>query len=376
VNTVGVARREVDAAPGGSRVVVEAPPYGAGREVEANDEVRVDGLTLENAHLRVTLAADGTVTSVVDRATGREALAAPGNRLELYEDRPVLFDAWDIDPFHLETRRDCEAARSYEVDAEPLRAVVCFERTIGESSRLAQYVTLDAGSRRLAFHTVVDWHERHTLLKTCFPLNVRAPNATYETAFGYAERPTHFSTSWDRARYEVPGHRWADLSEHGFGVSLLTDSKYGYSCFGNELRVSLLRSPTSPDPEADQGKHEFGYALVPHAGGWREAGIVAEGISFNAPFRWTTDAPASFASVDDPNVVLDTIKRAEDSDAIVLRLYEAHGARGVARVRLGVPLASAVRANALEDDGEPLDVDGGAIIVPYRPHELVTVKVS
>jgi alpha-mannosidase len=376
VNTVGVARREVGAAPGGSRVFVEAPPYGAGREVEANDEVRVDGLTLENAHLRVTLAPDGTVTSVVDRPTGREAIAAPGNRLELYEDRPVLFDAWDIDPFHLETRRDCEAAESYDVDAEPLRAVVCFERAVGESSRLTQHVKLDAGSRRLDFHLLVDWHERHTLLKVCFPLNVRAPTATYETAFGYAERPTHFSTSWDRARYEVPGHRWADLSEHGFGVSLLTDSKYGYSCFGNELRVSLLRSPTSPDPEADQGRHEFAYALVPHAGGWREAGIVAEGIRFNAPFRWTADAPASFASVDDPNVVVDTIKRAEDSDAIVLRLYEAHGGRGLARVRLGVPFASAVRANALEDDAEPLDVDGGAIVVPYRPHELVTVKVS
>jgi alpha-mannosidase len=194
--------------------------------------------------------------------------------------------------------------------------------------------------------------------------------------FGYAERPTHYSTSFDRARYEVPGHRWADLTEHGFGAAILTDSKYGYSCYGGDLRVSLLRSPKSPDPEADMGRHEFAYALVPHADSWREAGIVREGVLFNAPLR-LTNAPgdASFASVGDPNLVLDTIKRAEDSDAIVLRLYEAHGGRGVARVRMASPFESALRANLLEDDGDPLDVEDGAIVIPYRPHELVTVMV-
>ncbi len=205
---------------------------------------------------------------------------------------------------------------------------------------------------------------------------MHAPNATYEMPFGYAERPTHYSTSWDRARYEVPGHRWADLSEHGFGVALLSDSKYGWSCYGHELRLSLLRSPKSPDPDADMGEHEFAYALLPHAGGWREAGIVAEAARFNVPMRLTAPPPVDWlAAVDDPNLVLDTVKRAEDSDALVLRLYEAHGARGTARVRLGVPFTSARRANALEDDGEPLEVEGSEIAIAYRPHELVTVKV-
>jgi alpha-mannosidase len=196
--------------------------------------------------------------------------------------------------------------------------------------------------------------------------------------FGYAERPTHFSTSFDRARYEVPGHRWADLSEHAFGAAVLTDSKYGYSCLGDELRVSLLRAPKSPDPEADVGPHEFAYALLPHAGGWRDAGVVAEGLRFNVPLRWTdvSPAPGPFAAVGDPNLVLDTIKLAEDSDALVLRLYEAHGARGVARVQLATPFLGARRANALEDDREPLEVEDGVIDVPYGPHEIVTVKVS
>ena len=246
---------------------------------------------------------------------------------------------------------------------------------------MTQVVRLDAGSRRLELHTTVDWHEEHRLLKACFPLAVRAPRATYEMQFGYAERPTHFSTARDAAQFEVPGHRWADLSEHGFGTAVLTDCKYGYSCHGNELRISLLRAPKSPDPEADMGRHEFAYALMPHAGGWREAGVVAEAACFNAPLRRgsgdgpTGGAPESLAEVEG-GLVLDTVKRAEDSDALVLRLYEPHGARGEASVRLAFPFESARRANALEDDGASLEVDAGTIRIPFRPHQIATVKVS
>jgi alpha-mannosidase len=378
VNTIDVPRREVVRNPAGDLVAVEAAPHASGRLVEAGDEVRVDGLTLENAHLRVQLAEDGSLSSVVERATGREVLAAPGNRLELYDDLPVKFDAWDIDPFHLETRRDCPPAESWTVaDAGPLRAEIAFDRHVGDRSTLRQVVRLDAGSRRVEFHTVVDWHEEHKLLKVCFPIAVRATSATYEMPFAYAERPTHRSTSFDRARYEVPGHRWADLSEHGFGAALLTDSKYGYSCYANELRISLLRAPKSPDPEADMGRHEFAYALFPHAGGWREAGIVAEGKRFNAPLRWTDGIPeTSFASVDDPNVALDTIKRGERSDALVLRLYEAHGGRGVARVRLASPVQRARLANALEEETGEIEIEDGALVLPYRPHEVLTVVVD
>jgi alpha-mannosidase len=375
VNTIGFARREV-----ADGRLVEAPPYGFAAPAEPDDEVTLDGLVLENRHLRVELSAEGTVTSVVDKRSGRETLTAPANRFELYEDRPVAFDAWDIDPFHLETRRDCPPAEGWEVVTEsPLRAEIAFEHPVGDASRLRQAVRLDAGARRLEFHTQVDWHEEHALLKVAFPVAVRAPNATYEMPFGYAERPTHYSTSREAAQYEVPGHRFADLSEHGFGVAVLTDSKYGYSCYGNELRVSLLRAPKSPDPEADVGRHEFVYALLPHAGGWREAGVVAESIRFNTPLRsvgvgapWT----ASFAAVDDPNLVLDTIKCAEDSDALVLRLYEAHGARGIARLRLGFPFAQARLASILEEARAPLHVRDGALEIPYRPHAIATVIID
>jgi alpha-mannosidase len=377
VNTIGVARREVvDAAHG--PVVVDAPPYGDGSIVSTpGEEVTAEGLTLENAHLRVVLDEDGSVASVVEKETGRETLAAPGNRLELYDDDPVKFDAWDIDPSHLETRRDAPAAESYRVVSRgPLRAEVEFTRRVGERSTLRQTVRLDAGARRLEFRTHVDWHESHVLLKVCFPLAVRAANATYETPFGYAERPTHFSTSYDRARYEVPGHRFADLSEHGFGAALLTDSKYGYSCFGNELRISLLRAPKSPDPEADMGEHEFAYALLPHAGGWREGRVLADAARFNAPIRWTNGVGASFAWCDDPNLVLDTIKHGDRSDALVLRLYEAHGARGTARVRLRDRPRAASLANVLEEPEGDVRIDGDALVVAYLPHQILTVVVE
>ncbi len=177
----------------------------------------------------------------------------------------------------------------------------------------------------------------------------------------------------------MPGHRFADLSEHGFGVALLTDCKYGYSsCYGNEMRISLLRSPTEPDPQADIGRHEFAYARaaarrrLARGRRGRRGGALQRAAALGAGAA----VPGSFASVDDPNLVLDTVKRAEDSDALVLRLYEAHGARGTARLRVGVPFADgASRATCSRIAGEPLEMDGDEIVLAYRPHEIVSVLV-
>jgi alpha-mannosidase len=383
VNTIGFARSEVAERPGGGPEWVEAASYGYGAIGDAPAGVTLteagDRIVLENHRLRVELGRDGAVHSLVERSTGREALAGPGNVLQVFDDRPTMWDAWDVDPFHLETAKDCPPAESCSVVAGGrLRAEVVFERRIGRGSTMRQRIRLDAGSGRLEFHCDVDWHERNTFLKVLFPVGVHSPNATYQMQFGHTERPTHFSTSHDLARFEVPGHRFADLSEHGFGVALLTDCKYGYSTLGNEMRISLLRGTTQPDPDADQGRHAFAYAVMPHAGGWREAGVVAEAARFETPLRWAPGAveARSFFAVDDPNLVLDTVKRAEDSDALVLRLYEAHGGRGVARLRIGVPFGDAVLCNLLEDPGGPLVSSGGEIEVPYRPHEVVSVMLS
>jgi alpha-mannosidase len=368
--------------PDGSVVFVEASPYGMGQVVNAPNRVHVienrGGIVLENAHLRVELTKGGTLTSLIEKSSGREVLSAPGNRLEIYDDHPTAYDAWDVDPFHLETRRDCPAAESFKIlPGTALRAEVAFERKIGDNSRMRQVVRLEADARRVEFHTEMDWNESHKMLKVAFPVNVRAMNATYEMQFGCVERPTHYTTSYDLAKYEVPGHKWVDLSEHGFGVALLTESKYGFSTYGDTMRISLLRSPKSPDPNADMGYHSFAYAIMPHLGGWREAGVVAESFRFNVPVLWAPGVTQtrSFAAVNDPNLVLDTIKKAEDSDAIIVRLYECHGARGIARLTFDLPFKSAVFCNILEEDGEAATVRGSTIEVPYTPFKIVTLKL-
>jgi alpha-mannosidase len=382
VSLSGPVRQAVVERPGGGLACVSVPGCGAGRFVEAGDEVRVErlqdgGVRLANAHLEAVVGADGALHSLVHAATGREALAEPGNRLELYEDDPVAWDAWDVDPVHLETRADVpEAPGVAAVEAAPLRAEVAFERAVGERSRLRQAVRLDAGARRLEFHTEVDWREDHRILKVAFPFAIHADEATYEVAFGAVRRPTHYSTDRDLARYEVPGHRWADLSEHGFGAALLTDSTYGYSAFGGTLRMSLLRAPRLPDPVADRGRHAFAYAVLPHAGSWQDAGVVGEADAFNGRVRWAAagvpDGPWVLA---EGGLVLQTVKRAEDGDGLVLRLYEPHGGRGTAYVRVAAGVASAERADVLEERTGDVEWRGDTLVVPFRPWEIVTLRV-
>ncbi|HVM98449.1 MAG TPA: glycoside hydrolase family 38 C-terminal domain-containing protein, partial [Candidatus Acidoferrales bacterium] len=265
-NTTPFARAEVAALPGGSLQCFEVPSYGMGCAAEPRDQVTVerrrDGIRLQNGCLRAVIGNDGRLTGLYDRVAKREALAGPGNVFELYDDQPTAFDAWDIDPFHLETGKPCAPAEVIAVrEYDGLRAEVELQRQIGRRSRLQQIVRLDARARRLEFRCTVDWRESHSLLKVAFPVNVRAMNATYDMQFGCVERPTHYNTSYDLARYEVPGHKWADLSEHGFGVALLSESKYGFSTFGNTMRISLLRAPKMPDPHADMGAHQFEFAI-------------------------------------------------------------------------------------------------------------------
>ena len=381
LNTTAWPRLEVVEVEGELRLA-DAPPYGVGAFVEPTDTVEVErledgGVRLRNGQLEAVLSRGGSLSSLVERASGREALAAPGNALELYQDQPNAWDAWDVDPYHVKLGEPCAPAGGVAaLVATPLRAEVRFERPVGQRSRLTQTVRLDAHARRLEFHTEVDWHEEHRLLKAAFPLAVRSRVATYETAFGVEQRPTHANTSADAARFEVPGHRFADLSEDGFGVALLTDSKYGYSCREGILRASLLRSPKAPDPEADMGRHAFVYAVLPHAGSWQDGGVLAEAAALNRPLRLVRGlAAGSLATVDGRGLVLDTVKLAESSGALVLRLYEAFGGRGTARVRLGLSFGQVRRATILEDPGEAVERDGDALIVSYRPFEVITLLV-
>ena len=380
-------RAEVADGPDGAPCFVVAPAFAAGRIGEAGDTVgltvQADGaVRLENGALAAVLEPDGGVRSLIHRATGREALAGQANRIVLFDDRPTDYEAWDIDPFALETAREAKPAHRMDpLSSGPLRAEVRFERALGKASTMIQTVRLDAGSEHLEFDTLIDWRERRTLVKAVFPIACRAAMATYETMFGAVARPTHANTDADLAQYEVPGHRWADLSEPGFGVSLLSDARYGYSVFDGRMALSLVRGPMSPDPGADLGEHRFRYALSPHAGDWRDAGTVARAACFNRPILWATGSPAAILEkplivADSPQVVIDTVKPAEDGDGWVARLYESSGGRVSARLAFAVPVASAWLSNTLEDRLAQIPLDDGGCAIVLRGFQIATIRLN
>lgn len=401
VNTLAHPREEIVALPEGTPSaqigregkplgVVRAPPMGwAVFAVPPPNAARValreeeGGIVMENAHVIARFSRGGALIGLWNKLLGRDAIAtgAEGNRLVLFEDRPHSYDAWDVDAYHLEKARPVAPANAYRIlENGPLRAAIRFEYAVGRKSRMTIVASLDAVARRVEFDGEVDWRERHEFLKVEFPVEVRAPNATYEIQFGHLQRPTHFNTTWDLARFEVCAHRWADFSEPGFGVALLNDSKYGHATQGNVMRISLLRAPEQPDPEADQGAQRFRYAILTHAGDFRAAGVIAEAAAFNAPLVVVpTGLPPqerSFFAVDRPSVVVDTVKRAEDSDALVLRLYEAHGGRGPVRFTCPLPVARAARCNLLEDEESDLPWSAGGATFEMGPFQIVTLKLA
>jgi alpha-mannosidase len=342
---VTVAGRLPGGQPADGGSILTAPRAVEGLEVavvaagEPAGTLSVSPTRLENELVRVDLARDGTLAGVLDKRSGREVLAGRGNQLWAYVDKPREWDAWDLEATYAEQGEELAAVgEPHVVEHGPHRVAVRVERRLRDS-RVVQDVRLWAGSPRIDFHTRLDWHDRRWLLQARFPLAVRAIRATFETAFGIVERPTHRNTSWDAARFEVPGHRFADLSEPGYGVALLNDGRYGHHALGNELGLSLLRSPIWPDPLADEGEQELTYALLPHAGGWLDGGVLAEAEDLNRPLIARTAPSATEASlrplrIDGIAVALGALKALEDRPGLLLRVYEPHGARGRLRVTL------------------------------------------
>ncbi len=270
------------------------------------------------------------------------------------------------------------------VEDGPLRAGIRVVRRFG-ASRVAQTIRLAAGRSFVDFDTEVEWHESNRLLKVSFPVDIRSQRATYEIQYGHVERPTHANTSWDAARFEVRAHKWADLSEPGYGVALLNDCKYGYDISGNVLRLSLLRAPTWPDPVADRGHHRFIYRLFPHAGDLRDAGVVDAGYDLNVPLRAVTttahsgpaDPGRSLLSVDAAHVVVETVKRSDDdTDALVVRLYEAWGRRGPVTLRGPWPIGRASFTDLLERHVTDTRVDGSTVTFDVTPFQIVTLRLE
>jgi alpha-mannosidase len=347
-------------------------------EVTINKTAR--GFLLENEALRAEFSTGGQLTRLTDKRLGREVVtpSQPANQFVLFEDRPTDFDAWDMDIFHLEKKSlipDATSARI--IEKGPLRAGLEFKYAFGKSS-LTQRVFLSAAEAQIDFECDADWHHRKQFLKVEFPVTVHSPEASFEIQFGQVKRPTHFSSSLDMARFEVCAQKWIDLSETDYGVSLFNDCKYGYAVHGNVMRISLLRGSEAPDPTADLGKSSFRFALFPHAGSLAEAEVVHRAYEFNTPWismPGTVEAQSWF-SVSSPHLVIDTVKKAEDSNALIVRLYECHGARGTAQLKTSLPFSKARLVNLLEEPIKPLAAKSGKISLAFKPFQILTVLLE
>jgi alpha-mannosidase len=342
---------------------------------------------LENRQLRVQFDRHGRIRSIYDKAARREIVpeGKRANALQVFEDKPTAFDAWDIEVFYQDKGYEAKGLESIEVVSRgPLEAAVRQRRRFG-NSRIEQVIALRADSRRIDFHTRVDWRENEQLLKAAFPttLNPGAPaRATFEIQYGHIERPTHWNTSWDRARFETCGHKWADLAESDYGVALLNDCKYGHDVKDAQLRLTLLRATKYPDPKADIGQHEFSYALMPHQGDLRQAGVIREGYGFNVPLiAFLTDKHAGrlparrgFFAVDAANVIIEAVKKAEHSGDVIVRLYEAHNAGGRATLTLPRAPKDVWECNLVERDLRRQGFEGARVAFEIKPFEIKTFR--
>jgi alpha-mannosidase len=345
-------------------------------------------ITLSNSKLKVKIDRGNGCIASLQVLGGAESIAAGGcgNQLQTWKDLPKQYDAWNIDPGTLDgTMTPVTQVDSVTVvDNGPLRATVRVART-WQSSKFVQEISLDAGADAVSVANDFNWQEQHVLLKASFPLAATAPKASYEIPYGSIERPTTRDNSWEKAKFEVPALRWADLGDGKQGVSILNDSKYGYDAVGNQLRLTLLRAPTWPDPDADRGRQRFTYAIYPHGGGWKQALTVRHGYELNDPltaqqvFPHAGALPASYSwsSVENPNVTLTAVKKAEDSDALVFRMYEWAGDASTVKLHVPAGATYAVESNLMEKaEGAHLPLAENVVTVPIKPYEILTVQVA
>jgi alpha-mannosidase len=349
--------------------------------IEPAERVVVTDRSMANGRLAVSWDLDGNLRSIIDVTRARELLPAGelGPALELAVDRPVRYDAWDLeswvrdDPTRLTTADHVEV-----VDHGPLLGSVRVQRSFGESTAALTYV-LRAGSARLDVHVELDWHHQEHLLSLAFPLDVRADEATCGIQFGAVRRPTHPSSSWDAAKFEVCAHRYVDLTEPSFGVAVLNDGRYGHHVFGGAVRVSLARGARYPDPDADQGRHEVTISLLPHGPGL--AGVVAEAERLDLPVRLATGgraatSPRPVATITGTGVEVDAVKVADDgSGDLVVRLHEACGDRTAVTVAAAGRVVAASRCNLLEEPTGSFEVSDGIVVATLRPFELATLRL-
>ncbi|ORY15007.1 glycosyl hydrolases family 38 N-terminal domain-domain-containing protein [Clohesyomyces aquaticus] len=383
--------------------------------IAAIKEIGKNVFELSNAQYKVTVS-NGVITSLYDISAKRELIpkGKAANQLVIFDDKPLYWQAWDVEVYHLDSRKELKPSKSSISESGPHRVSLDIETQISEKSWIKTTISLSAvvnnAPSYIEMSSEVEWRETMKFLKVEFPVDIVNTEASYETQFGIIRRPTHYNTTWDMAKFEVCCHKWADLSEHGYGVSILNDSKYGFATAGNVMRLSLLRAPKAPDGHADMGRHHIRYAIFPHQGGL-SASTVQTAVNFNTPLKVVGHKKNAFSNnivpsllaslhvAGAPNIILDTIKRGEDDEdvsrgelpvkkgkSLICRVYDSMGGRSTGTLLWGgLKVKKVVRTNLLEDDEEDLSalmVEGEGssgkergVRIEVRAFEIVTYKL-
>ncbi len=363
---------------------IPAKGYKVIKKPEILNSVCVTENTIENSYFRLVFDKNGTLTKIYDKRNARDVLKknARGNVITAYEDFPRDYDNWEISNYYTDKSWEVNDVVSIKQIKDASRAGLEIKKNF-LNSVIVQKIWLYDDIERIDFDTYIDWKESHIILKTAFPVDINADKATYDIQFGSVERPTHYNTSWDSAKFEVCAHKFADLSEYGYGVSLINDCKYGHSIHDGVMSLTMLKSGTYPDPTADKCEHYFTYSLYPHCGDYRQAGTIRQAYELNNPMtafkigkqQGRLKDEYSFISCADENVVIETVKKAENGDGIIVRMYESFNKRTNTVITAGFDFESVTVCDLMENDLKVIRTAGGQIPVCLKPFEILTLKI-
>jgi len=367
-------------------ILAAVPPYSFLTLTKGNETKHMgnnsDGLALENELVSYEFNRDGTILKAWDKEAGKNILenGQIGNLFSLYDDRPKNWDAWDIDIEY----ENCLLEHAAHVDHNrltngPVRKGIYFKLSIGKSI-ITQNIYLASNTKRLDFETFVSWHEKHKMLRVAFPVNVHSEQATFDIQYGHVKRNTHRKTSWDMAKFEVVAHRYADLSDSDYGVALLNDCKYGHKVLHNVIDLNLLRAPTYPDPDADQGDHSFTYCLLPHSGDLLHSDVIAQAASLNQGIMMFDGYKAKDTTlpcrVDGDGISLEVIKKAEIENCLIIRIVETMGCHSSGKLIINNPKSKLIETNLIEwEDSNIISCDK-PIDLNLKPFEILTYKLK
>lgn len=373
-------------AKGYSTFLIKEVPDQIQSKVPEERTICCDNFVLDNKFYRITFNKKGQLASIYDKEACRELLKekCSGNVFMSYEDRPYEFDSWEISSYYQEKEWEITELISFTYEEDgPVRKSVRLKYSYLDSM-IDQYIYLYNDSRRIDFKTDIDWKQSQILLKVLFPLDIHNDEVTFDIQYGNIKRNMSRNTSWDNAKFEVCHHKWMDISEDNYGVSLLNDSKYGISVYEGNVGLSLIKSGIYPNPEADQEQHSFTYSLFPHLGNFKYAGTIKEAYQLNNPFYFsikendggTLAKEYSFITCNADNIFVEVVKKSEDGQGIIVRLFECFNRRSEINLKLADSYKEIYECNMLEEKEQLISCSADEISLLMKPYEIKTILLK